>query len=93
MKLNSLRACFVLAAMAASFLVVRGPAEAQNVNAPKDAPKGGAKGKGKARPPAGPFTRLPDGKPNMTGYWQTAVFFSAFDLETHEVAARRHRPA
>jgi hypothetical protein len=35
---------------------------------------------------AGPFTRLPEGKPNMQGYWQTKVFFSAFDLETHEKA-------
>src|ERR1700682_6150192 len=35
---------------------------------------------------AGPFTRLPDGKPNMQGYWQTRNFFSAFDLETHEKA-------
>ena len=36
--------------------------------------------------PAKPFTRLPDGKPDMQGYWETAVFFSAFDLETHEKA-------
>ena len=35
---------------------------------------------------AGPFTRLPDGKPNMQGYWQTRNFFTAFDLETHEKA-------
>ena len=36
--------------------------------------------------PAGPFTRLPDGKPNMQGYWETRNFFTAFDLETHEKA-------
>ena len=35
---------------------------------------------------AGPFTRLPDGKPNMQGYWETRNFFTAFDLETHEKA-------
>jgi hypothetical protein len=35
------------------------------------------------RPKAGPFTRLPDGKPNFQGYWQTLSFFSAFDLEDH----------
>jgi hypothetical protein len=35
---------------------------------------------------AGPFTRLPDGKPDMQGYWQTNNFFTAFDLETHERA-------
>ena len=35
---------------------------------------------------AGPFTRLPDGKPDMQGYWQTRNFFTAFDLETHERA-------
>jgi len=45
-------------------------------------------GRGPRRPqePAKPFTRLPDGKPDMQGYWETAVFFSAFDLETHEKA-------
>jgi hypothetical protein len=35
---------------------------------------------------AGPFTRLPDGKPDMQGYWETRNFFTAFDLETHERA-------
>jgi hypothetical protein len=35
---------------------------------------------------AGPFTRLPDGKPDIEGYWQTNNFFTAFDLETHERA-------
>ncbi|MBZ5579698.1 MAG: hypothetical protein LAP40_24345 [Acidobacteriia bacterium] len=35
---------------------------------------------------AGPFTRLPDGKPNMQGYWESRNFFTAFDLETHEKA-------
>jgi hypothetical protein len=40
----------------------------------------------KAAEKAGPFTRLPDGKPDFQGYWETANFFSAFDLETHERA-------
>lgn len=40
----------------------------------------------KPLPPAGPFKRLPDGKPDMQGYWQTANFFTAFDLETHTKA-------
>jgi len=35
---------------------------------------------------AGPFTRLPNGKPNFQGYWQSANFFTAWDLETHEKA-------
>jgi hypothetical protein len=35
---------------------------------------------------AGPFTRLPDGKPNLQGYWETKNFFTAFDLETHDKA-------
>jgi hypothetical protein len=48
---------------------------------------GQGRGPGRAaQPPAKPFTRLPDGKPDMQGYWETAVFFSAFDLETHEKA-------
>ena len=47
-----------------------------------------AQGRGgrRAAQKAGPFTRLPDGKPNMQGYWQTRNFFTAFDLETHEKA-------
>jgi len=44
-----------------------------------------ARGQGKQEP-AGPFTRLPDGKPDMQGYWATRNFFTAFDLETHERA-------
>ena len=45
----------------------------------------GARGQGK-EVKAGPFTRLPDGKPDMQGYWATKNFFTAFDLETHERA-------
>jgi hypothetical protein len=48
---------------------------------------GSGRGRGRARaeePPAKPFTRLPAGKPDMQGYWQTANFFTAFDLETRE---------
>jgi hypothetical protein len=48
--------------------------------------QGRGSGPGRAQAPAKPFTRLGDGKPNMQGYWQTAVFFSAFDLETHDKA-------
>ena len=36
------------------------------------------------QPPAKPFTRTTDGKPDMQGYWETANFFTAFDLETRE---------
>ncbi len=48
----------------------------------------GARGRGgsRAAEKAGPFTRLPDGKPNLQGYWETRNFFTAFDLETHEKA-------
>ena len=48
--------------------------------------QGQGRGPGRAQQPAKPFTRLPDGKPDMQGYWETSVFFSAFDLETHEKA-------
>jgi len=48
--------------------------------------QGQGRGPRRAQEPAKPFTRLPDGKPDMQGYWETAVFFSAFDLETHEKA-------
>jgi hypothetical protein len=48
---------------------------------------GGKRGEAKqAKAKAGPFTRLPDGKPDMQGYWQTSNFFTAYDLETHERA-------
>ena len=40
----------------------------------------------KSSQPAAPFKRLADGHPDMQGYWETANFFSAFDLETHEKA-------
>jgi hypothetical protein len=40
----------------------------------------------KAAEKAAPVVRLPDGKPDMQGYWETGNFFSAFDLETHERA-------
>ena len=33
-----------------------------------------------------PFQRLKSGEPDMQGYWATRVFFSAFDLETHDKA-------
>jgi hypothetical protein len=50
------------------------------------APAGGG-GRGRsAQPPAQPFKRLPDGKPDMQGYFETANFFTAFDVETHEKA-------
>jgi hypothetical protein len=39
---------------------------------------------GKTAPPAGPFTRLSDGRPDMQGYWASRSFFSAFDLEEHK---------
>ena len=45
----------------------------------------GGRGRG-PQEPAKPFTRLSDGKPDMQGYWETANFFTAFDLETHEKA-------
>src|SRR5215469_9642646 len=49
------------------------------------AAQGRGRGQGK-QVKAGPFTRLPDGKPDMQGYWETRNFFTAFDLETHEKA-------
>jgi len=44
---------------------------------------GQGRGRGRTTEKAGPFTRLPDGKPNIQGYWETRVFFTAFDLEAH----------
>lgn len=48
--------------------------------------QGGApKGK-KGAVKAGPFTRLPEGKPNLQGFWETRVFFTAFDVEERKEA-------
>jgi hypothetical protein len=65
---------FAAAALAAAFLMLPCTVSAQT--------------RGAAAPtrPTGPFKRLPDGRPDMQGYWETANFFTAFDLETHEKA-------
>ncbi|MEP7353585.1 MAG: hypothetical protein ABI824_10180 [Acidobacteriota bacterium] len=79
MRTSRLRGLLVVPAVMAALFAFYGPVAGQG------GPPGGFKGK--ARPKAGPVKRLPDGKPNMQGYWQTAVFFTAFDLEEHKVAA------
>ncbi|MEO5923664.1 MAG: hypothetical protein ABIR70_07550 [Bryobacteraceae bacterium] len=71
-----MKALLIVAALASAFLSFQAPAAAQN----------GASPKGKAKAKAGPVKRFADGKPNMTGYWQTKVFFTAFDLEAHATA-------
>ena len=71
-RCNTIAAVAVAAAAATLTLA---PATAQR----------GPRGQG-AQVKAGPFKRLPDGKPDMQGYWQTRNFFTAFDLETHERA-------
>lgn len=49
--------------------------------------RGGRGGRGGAAPAKpGPFTRLPDGKPNFQGIWDAATFAPAFDIEDHPVA-------
>jgi len=84
MKSSKLPSLLAVAGVATALLIAFAPVSAQDAPAAKGAVKGGGKGKAKAK--AGPFTRLPDGKPNMQGYWQTAVFFTAFDVEAHETA-------
>lgn len=73
---------WAVTALAAAGFMMRGPIAAQD--APQKGAFKGGKGKGKAK--AGPFKRLPDGKPDMQGYWQTSVFFTAFDVEEHKEA-------
>jgi len=51
------------------------PAAAQAVSSARNAPQ-----------PAGPFKRLPDGRPDLQGYWQTQNGFTAFDVEEHKAA-------
>src|SRR6266446_8692240 len=46
--------------------------------------KGGFGGKGKGGPPpppAGPFTRLPDGHPDMQGYWNGQFANAVTDIQ------------
>lgn len=72
-RINS-SAVLALAAAALIVLPARMPAQ------------GGGRRRGQPQEKAGPFTRLPDGKPNMQGFWQSRNFFTAYDLETHEKA-------
>lgn len=67
----------LMAAVAAAVFVLQEPASGQ----------GGPPGGFKAPPPskAGPFPRLKDGKPNFQGFWETRVFFTAFDVEDRPV--------
>ena len=45
-----------------------------------------AAGQGAAKGKAGPVKRLPDGTPDIQGFWETRVFFTAFDVEEHKEA-------
>jgi hypothetical protein len=80
---------------AVALLVAQEPAAQE---APKDGVKGGKGGTGgkggfggggKAKAPAGPFTRLPDGHPDWQGYWNAANNGGAvFEVQNHPVAKR-----
>src|SRR6185437_4766759 len=59
----------------------RSPAFAQ---APGPGQGRGGRG-GPAPAKAGPFTRLPDGKPDFQGIWDASNFGAAFDIEYHPV--------
>lgn len=50
--------------------------------APQGQGPGGGRGKG-AAVKAGPFTRMPDGKPNLQGIWNAGTFAAADDVEDH----------
>ena len=72
------RSARVLSILTLGMLAIAPPTFAQG-------PGGGGRGRGRGpQAPAKPFTRLPDGKPDMQGYWETANFFTAFDLETRD---------
>jgi hypothetical protein len=68
---NGILALAIVVGTAAAFLLPM-PGESQG---PPPGGRGGfgrggfGRGRGAPRPPAGPFTRLPDGHPNMNGYW------------------------
>src|SRR5215813_11912838 len=71
-----------------ALLMAQEPAAQQE--APKEGFKGkGGKGGGKAKAPAGPFTRLPDGHPDFQGFWNSANTGGAvFEVQNHPVAKR-----
>jgi hypothetical protein len=82
-----------------ALMVAQEPAPQQE--APKEGVKGGGQGgfgkggfgKGKAKAPAGPFTRLPDGHPDMQGYWNAANNGGAvFEVQNHPNAKRGVAP-
>jgi hypothetical protein len=82
-----------IAALASVALMVAQEPAPQQEAAPKEGGKGGKGGKGggaaKARPPAGPFTRLPDGHPDFQGFWNAANNGGAvFEVQNHPVAKR-----
>jgi hypothetical protein len=72
------RSGVLLAAVAAALAVMHAPVAAQTSSKAAKSAKS-AKSKDK-------FKRFPDGTPNIEGYWETTVFFSAFDLEEHKEA-------
>ena len=43
----------------------------------------GGRGRGQAGPPPGPVLRLPDGKPDIQGIWDSKTFAPAYDIEDH----------
>jgi hypothetical protein len=72
---------------AGSTLIAAAAGAALAILIPMQVAAQGRAARGQGQPgKAGPFTRLPDGKPDMQGYWATKNFFTAFDLETHERA-------
>jgi len=82
-----------IAALTTVALMVAQELAPQQEAAPKEGGKGGKGGKGggaaKARPPAGPFTRLPDGHPDFQGFWNAANNGGAvFEVQNHPVAKR-----
>ncbi len=63
----------ILMLLAAASLFAQGP--------------GGGRGPSAPKPKPAPFTRLKSGEPDMQGYWNTKVLFTAFDLEAHPKAS------
>jgi hypothetical protein len=74
----------ILALAASVFLLAVGLTGQETPPAEAKA-KGGFGGKGKGGPPpppAGPFTRLPDGHPDMQGYWNSQFGNAVTDIQT-----------
>src|SRR5882672_2662600 len=81
--------------IATAMLLAISPASGQAPGAPAQGGRGGGGARGGAppAPPAGPFTRTPEGKPDLNGYWGGCCNLGLQDLETQRGVIVEPTPA